>query len=301
MSDESRSVTDELGRQSHPEPPQHTAAPPSPSLLLYASLLLFALILVVFAFGLDTYDWAGLLMNLATEIMGAIIILILVERRLRSSEIHVLQDLPEATRSVLMDWFSGDAKIVTAYAIILKERVEAVARPYYLPRTELEEELLKNRKRGLAIVGPPGSGKTTLLHFMVHEQAEEVLKMPHTAHVPVLVPIPSWQEGTTVNVLRATMQSYYKVSDRTLQRLLQRGRLMCFFDALDEQFATEEVTEKLAQFRQRYPNNPIILATQPLGRAVMEGLVHIEVPPLPTTDGRALLRLRQRRAASGTR
>jgi hypothetical protein len=301
MSHEPKSVTDELGRQSHPEPPQHTSAPPPPSLLLYTSLLLFALILLVFAFGLDTYDWGGLLLNLATEIIGAIIILVLVERRLRSSDIHILQGLPEAARHVMVDWFSGDAKFITAYAIVLKDRVETVARPYYLHRPELEEKVLENVKGGLAIVGSPGSGKTTLVHFMVREQVENVLERPHEAHVPVLVSIPQWQEGTTVDVLRATLQSYYKVPDRTLYRLLKQGRLMCFFDDLDERFAIEEVIEKLVQFRQRYPKNPVILATRPLDRTVMEGLVHIDIPPLTPTEVRDLRRLRQRYAGAGTR
>jgi predicted NACHT family NTPase len=120
---------------------------------------------------------------------------------------------------------------------------------------------LKNRKQGLVLIGPPGTGKTTFMHFMVREQAKEVLEQPRTAQVPILVSATKWGERDAVDVLRTTMQSYYPVPDRTFTRLLKRGRLMCFFDSLDETPTSDAFLAKLKMFHLEYPNNPLILST----------------------------------------
>ncbi len=133
MSEERRYPTGQLGRQPDPEPPGYTAPPP-PSLLLYLGLLIFALVLLVVALGLGTQDWAGFLLNLSTEIIGAIIILLLVEHRLRSSDIQLLQSLPETTRYAVTDWILADTVVVRAYVRVLARRIESAARPFYLPR-----------------------------------------------------------------------------------------------------------------------------------------------------------------------
>jgi hypothetical protein len=131
------------------------------------------------------------------------------------------------------------------------------------------------------------------MHFMVREQAKEVLEQPRTAQVPILVSATKWGERDAVDVLRTTMQSYYPVPDRTFTRLLKRGRLMCFFGSLDEALASDALA-KLKTFHLEYPNNPLILSTQPPEHSVIEDLAPIEIPSLTTSEAEELLRLRQR-------
>jgi hypothetical protein len=257
--------------------------------------LIIALILLVVAFGLGAYDWDGFLLSLATEIIGAIVILLLVEHRLRASDMHLLQSLPETTRYAVADWFFGDTLAVRAYVGVLVLRIRSVAQPR-LPRHEIEEKLLKNRKQGLVIVGRPGTGKTTLMHFLVNEQAQEVSEEPHTAHVPILVAARDWGEQEVVDALRITMQSYYPVPEGTFKRLLKRGRLMCFFDGLDETLPPTSLTARLQQlqrFHLRHPDNPLIVSMRALGHDVVEDLVHIEIPSLTTLEVEELLSLRR--------
>ena len=184
----------------------------------------------------------------------------------------------------MTDLFSRDTKVVRNYVGVLVFHLRSVSRPFRLPRPHIEEELLKIRKQGLVLIGPPGTGKTTFMHFMVREQAKEVLEQPRAAQVPILVSATKWGEQEAVDVLRTTMQSYYPVPDRTFTRLLKRGQLMCFFDSLDETLTSDAFLAKLKTFHLEYPNNPLILSTQPPGHSVIEGLAPIEIPSLTTSE-----------------
>ena len=101
-----------LGRQSDPEPPDYMPPRP-PSLVLYAILFVFALTLVASALVVDTGHFRenldGLLLNLATELLGAILILLIVERRIRASEMRFLRTLPGTTRETVSGWLSPEA------------------------------------------------------------------------------------------------------------------------------------------------------------------------------------------------
>src|SRR5215210_2439903 len=69
-------------------PPETPVKPPS--LALYAFLSGLSVLLIVAGFFATSEKLSGLLMNLATELLGAVI-LILVERRLRPQDIVFLQ------------------------------------------------------------------------------------------------------------------------------------------------------------------------------------------------------------------
>ena len=69
---------------------------------------------------------------------------------------------------------------------------------------------------------------------------------------------------------------------------------MCFFDSLDETLTSEAFLAKLKTFHLEYPNNPLILSTQPPGHSVIEDLAPIAIPSLTTSEAEELLRLRQR-------
>ena len=60
------------GRQPDPQPSLE-AGETSPSLILYAALLAFAVILITLGFNIGESNWSGLTLNLATEIIGAVL------------------------------------------------------------------------------------------------------------------------------------------------------------------------------------------------------------------------------------
>lgn len=295
MPEETESTISRLGRQPDPEPPPHVAATP-PSLVSYACLLIFALLLMLLAFALKAADWPGFLLNLATEIIGAVIILILVERRLRDNELRFIQGIPGSTGSLLSTWFSGEVREVKDYVSVLSSRVQLASLPFYLSRPEVEAALEEKRSRGIVLIGVPGLGKTTLLHRLIRTQAKDVLKSPRKALVPVLVPVGRWNDGEIADVLRASVQDYYPIKERNFRRLLKRGRLLCVFDGVDELLNTTEIIEKLKGFRAEYPRNVLIISSRPLGYDAFEelGLERFEIPPLTEGELNKLIKLRRR-------
>src|SRR5258708_28563990 len=104
-------------RQPDPEPPSITPIA-APSLSLYFTLVAASIVLIVIAFGIAKPDWPGLLINLASGLIGAVIILIFVDQRLRASEIQTIQDYATTTSVRLASMFSSDVRTTISYASV---------------------------------------------------------------------------------------------------------------------------------------------------------------------------------------
>ncbi|HKG13527.1 MAG TPA: hypothetical protein VKB12_09305 [Pyrinomonadaceae bacterium] len=287
-----------LGRQSDPEPPDYVPPRP-PSLVLYAILFAFALTLVSSAFVIDAGHFRenldGLLLNLATELLGAILILLLVERRIRASEMRFLRALPGTTRETFSEWLSAEVRQVKTYARVFAAQLDSVSPDFYVPAAELESELLAKRARGFVLTGH--GGKSVQLQRLASRQLSEVLKQPRSAHVPVLVPVHTWFEGDAVEVLRVTMQSYSPVSDRVFQRLLNSHRLMCLFDGLDESLSPADTAGKLESFHAAHPSVPVIVSTRiKEGGPLLKDLPRVGMREMAPEDVKRVAELRAKYA-----
>lgn len=289
-----------LGRQSDPEPPDYVPPRP-PSLVLYAILFAFALTLVASALVVDTQhlreNLDGLLLNLATELLGAILILLLVERRIRASEMRFLRALPGTTRETFFEWLSAEVRQVKTYARVFAAQLESVSPLVYVPVKDVESRMMKNRARGFVLTGHGGGGKSVQLQRLASIQLSEVLSQPRRAHVPVLVPVRKLREDGVTETLRTTMQSYSHVSDKIFLRLLHAGRLMCLFDGLDESLTPEEAIEKLKSFHAEHPSTPLIVSTRRDANDFLEDLPEIPMSgPKPEAAASVLAFLRLRDA-----
>jgi hypothetical protein len=117
------------------KPPQPRPVPPSvpimepPGLLLYFGLLLIAFVLIWLAFAVWEPDWPGLLINLASGIIGAVIILIFVDKRLRESEVVLLRKYAENTSVHIISIFSEDKRNAIQYAKVIQRQLDVI-KPY---------------------------------------------------------------------------------------------------------------------------------------------------------------------------
>jgi len=163
-----------LPEQQQPDvAPPHVAPPPS--LWLYSALVLVAVGLIAISF-YHHEDWPALLLHLGSEILGAVIILILVDRRLRASELESIRVLPRRVGVLLFLARSRRHRQLYRYteALVmgLKELTRNKAeRPQY---ADLQGKLLT----GFVLFSNAGYGKTTWLQLASARLAHQYLRDP---------------------------------------------------------------------------------------------------------------------------
>jgi len=284
--------------------PQPDPSPPaeargySPSLWLYAALVFFAVLFLTLAFRMDHRDWPGFLVNLSSEIIGALIILILVDHRLRARDVRLLRGFKETTAMTLRRMVSREMHHIVAYARILDHQLEAIGRPYYVPRPGLDHKLEASKSKGFILTGASGSGKSVTLQRFVRHQVEDLLMHPGTSPIPVIVPCRNWKDPDVTEILKHTLQGYHNVPGRLIDKWLLRGRLMCVFDCVDELTVNPALAAKIDDLRRSYPLNKVIVSTWPvwLKSGYLHGLNRIDVPPFTADEIRRIRQLRLRAA-----
>lgn len=269
---------------------------PSPSILLYVLLLSLAVVLLFAALTSGTQDWPSFFLNLASEIVGAIIILVVVERRFRSSELRVIQRAPQTTKLYLATLLSRDVRQTVGYVRVLSAQMDAVWKPHHLLRPQIEATLAAKIPEGFVLIGQAGTGKTTLLHRLVRGQAADVMREPRKARIPVLVSVLRWSEGDAKDALFEAMQSFYPVSVRTFQRVVQKGKLLCIFDGIDEAIQPPERVQAVREFHLQYPGNAVILSCRNCPDELLGdlNLPRLQIPPLTKEEVERILELRKR-------
>ena len=121
---------------------KHAAPPPSfdtaaPSLAIYAILLLAAALLIAAGFA-SGQGWGDLWVNLATEILGSVILLIIVDHRIRRDDMRLIRGLTGRLNSVFWIVFSTRAAVVR-YCQVLDAALYKVRPETYFHRERSEE------------------------------------------------------------------------------------------------------------------------------------------------------------------
>jgi hypothetical protein len=259
-------------------PPQPPAQPPPlpavepPSLLVYAGLVIAGGVLISAGIAASNERWAGLWLNLATELIGAVIILIIVERRLRAAEVTVIGRR-------LLFVFSREARQLVSYATVLTDRITAISIRPYMDRGAVEEQILEESARGgVLVIGSGGAGKTTLLHQLALQTAAALIDRPRSAVIPVLLPMRFWSGENMERLVLRSVNRYARVSTRYLRNALRSGRLLCLLDGFDEVARQQDAIRAIDKLRRSYPSVRIVATTR--GDAELPGFKSVEIPAM---------------------
>ncbi len=237
----------------------------APSLTLYFILIVFAVILILFAFKIQKPDWAGLFVNLATEILGAVIILIIVDRRLRSRELQTLQNYAETTSVRFASLFSSEVRDVRLYAKAFDAELKRIRPENYFERPNLEN-LLEKHTKGFFLSGIGGIGKTTLLQTIALRQNEKTIQYPQRERILVIFPMRLFSNdaNTLTEQIWQTIRQYSKLKRKWFYHWLEKGRLIIIFDGLNETSKPALVLRQIKELKTKYPHVSLIISGRSL-------------------------------------
>jgi hypothetical protein len=284
----------QLPKDRQPDAVPENPVPSPPSLWTYGILLVIAAVLVATAFR-DRTDWPGLLINLASGIVGAVIVLVFVERRLRQSEIQRVRSVPSQLRFLFGFLVSPSERESYRYARVFQAQLREALKRKTLPRHV--QLLLPKVSEGFLLVGRFGEGKTTCLQFVALRLVEEYLKSPTSKKLPILFPLLRWSPDLHLeDAILEHMNLYVKVSQRTFFRIMTHGEVVGIFDGYDElvDVQRQDFTDQFSELRSRYTLVPWSVSSRPLNPPPS---LNLPVIPLPELTEQEIRKIRQRRPA----
>jgi hypothetical protein len=278
-----------IERQPDPQPSLETGET-SPSLLLYASLLGFSVVLIVLGFNIQESNWSGLALNIATEIIGAVLILIIVDQRLRKDELKAIHKYVNSSSIQLSSVFVPDIRDAVAYAKALGFELQRIQPKAYVER-EKYENLLESHAGNLILYGVAGCGKSTLFQSIALRQIEQVKRQPRSK-IPIIFPMRRWDRGELVNQLWQTFQGFSNMKSKKFHKWLDQGRFIIMLDGLDESRESRSMLEDVQRFNWLYPKVTVLASCRPnfwAGAESILGFPTIELSGLSSTEATVLI------------
>jgi hypothetical protein len=265
-------------------------------------------------------DWPGLLMNLGSGIIGAVIILFIIDRRYRPSEIQKLVNVNRDFHIYMLLIVSIYHRQRFRYVRSFLAQLEYVL-SLAITRNHFDDHYSK-LDHGFVLVGPPGAGKTTLLQLMALRQAQRYLQQPESQKIPILLPLRRWRSIPRLTPMSYRSPSTGKVrisisysryikrggegledfifehinnygifSRRSFRLAFERGQVICILDGADEvgdvlnaaESNGSRKSEFLKQFeelREKYPRVAWTMSTRPDGPIPASHMEIVDLPPL---------------------
>lgn len=237
-----------------PEPTPPVQGGSSPSLWLYLVLVLVSAAFVVAAFRLQQgADWAGLLLNLASDLIVTVIILVVIDRRLRTQELATLRRLPFVTSRRFVWLFSPTRRLAQRYACNLLVALE----PLLAGKIELQgfPALEEKVRKGFVLRAGQGEGKTTWTQFAAANLSRKYISYNSEGRVPILFSLMNWLPDRSLHdALHESFGSYAPCGRWMFNRLLRSGNVVVLLDGYDKLWKREEsFMNQLNELRSEFP------------------------------------------------
>jgi predicted NACHT family NTPase len=147
-----------------------------------------------------------------------------------------------------------------------------------LPVLEGIRKYLAESKHVL-LIGKPGSGKSTTLQKLLWEEARAIIQ-GEKRKIPVLIELRRWDTSLETLIYKVLRSHKYRVDKEKIEDLLFDGELLLLMDGLNE-LPSDEARDKVAVFRQDYPDTGMVFTTRDLAIGGNLGIdEQLELQPL---------------------
>lgn len=237
-----------------PEPTPPVQGGPSPSLWIYFALIIVSGAFVLGAFQMEhKMDWPAILLNLASDLIVTVIILVVIDRRLRAQELATLRRLPVMTTRRFIWLVSPTRRLGHRYACSLLVALE----PLLTGKLELQgfAALEDKVRKGFVLLAGAGEGKTTWTQFAAANLSRKYIAYESEGRVPILFSLVRWLPDRTLHeALHETFASYAPCARWLFNRLLNSGHVVVLLDGYDELWQRDlPFDHQLKQLRAEFP------------------------------------------------
>jgi HEAT repeat protein/uncharacterized membrane protein/energy-coupling factor transporter ATP-binding protein EcfA2 len=150
--------------------------------------------------------------------------------------------------------------------------------PTLLPVLEGIRKYVAESKHVL-LIGKPGSGKSTALQRLLWEEARAIIQ-GEKRKIPVLIELRRWDTSLETLIYKVLRSHKYHVDEDKIGDLLVDGEFLLLIDGLNE-LPSDEARDKVAGFRQYYPDTGMVFTTRDLAVGGNLGIdEQLEIQPL---------------------
>jgi len=263
----------------------------APSLRLYLLLFLASALLVRFSIRSGDPDWKGLSANLATELLGALVVFVFVDRKFRANEVGYFKVKAATLRSLLAMALSPRARHVHRYLEYTARYFGGSANGFFIHRPHLQHRL-RHETSNLLLVGGPGTGKTTILHYLFSSHAQNALRDVGGGRVPFMVHARNVLTDLPLETnVYLSQRRGATLSEREILQLVHGGRAVLIFDSIDEvgPEALAALRTWIDEVVRRHPRNQIVLSSRHVDELQgLHGFTTIEMPAYTRDELRSI-------------
>jgi len=269
-----------------------------PSLFIYFFIIALASIFVVFAFILNGGpDWPSLFLNVSAGLISALVVLIVVERRLRKSELSALSQVPVKAQMSATTLFSPTARAARNYA---SSQLQA-SRPLLSSYIEIEKytEQESSLLSGCNLLAGPGAGKTAWMQFVVAKHAKAFLDSDGRKKIVVLFPLRQWRQPDSLDdaVIRHIMK-FASCSEMQAKKLLRQRVSALILDGYDEINLENRFFSDYQELVSKYQSLRVSVSTTPDYPYPLKNSPVVDLPDLSREDIKNIRSARAKRKDS---
>ncbi|NJR19452.1 MAG: NACHT domain-containing protein [Calothrix sp. CSU_2_0] len=156
-------------------------------------------------------------------------------------------------------------------------------------RLPVLEAIRKYATEHVLLVGKPGSGKSTALQRLLWEEVRAIIQ-GEKRKIPVLIELRRWDTSLETLIYKVLRSHKYRVDKEKIEDLLVDGELLLLMDGLNE-LPSDEARDKVAKFRQDYPDTGMVFTTRDLALGGNLGIdEQLEIQPLTVNQIKNIIR-----------